>query len=421
MDNTEMYKSLDIDLKAHDTLMGALPVLFQECFLNKEQKLKNLSYFYSVIADIHGARVKELVDHKTKGPVIGSFCIYVPEEIVLAACGQLVGLCAGADFWVPYGEQVVPKNLCPLIKAGVGAKYSRTCPYFQVVDLLIGENTCDGKKKTWEIFSDMVDMYIMDMPNKKSNEGLKLWQEEVKNLCNFLEKKFSKSITFDSLLNGIQKVNAKRNALRRLYNTRKNSPTPISGIDALLVTQIGFYDDIERYTKMVDALAQECEERASSLSSKNNSKKRILVTGSPMVVPNWKIHHVIETSGADVVVEENCTGTRYFKDNVSIENASTKEDLLKNISDRYINNINCACFSPNIGREEDILSLCKDYRVDGIVYVSLSFCTTYMVEAERIRKVAKENNIPMITLESDYSFGDLGQLRTRIEAFVENL
>jgi benzoyl-CoA reductase/2-hydroxyglutaryl-CoA dehydratase subunit BcrC/BadD/HgdB len=250
---------------------------------------------------------------------------------------------------------------------------------------------------------------------------LRLWQEEVKNLCNFLEKKFSKSITFDSLLKGIQKVNAKRNALKRLYNTRKSSPTPISGIDALLVTQIGFYDDIERYTKMVNALAQECEERASSLSSKNNSKKRILVTGSPMVVPNWKIHHVIETSGADVVVEENCTGTRYFKDNVSIENASTKEDLLKNISDRYINNINCACFSPNIGREEDILSLCKDYRVDGIVYVSLSFCTTYMVEAERIRKVAKENNIPMITLESDYSFGDLGQLRTRIEAFVENL
>lgn len=420
MDNTEMYQSLNLDLKAHDNLMGALPTLFQECFLNKEQSLKGLSYFYSVVADIHGARVRELINHKNKGPVIGSFCIYVPEEIVLAACGQLVGLCAGADFWVPYGEQIVPKNLCPLIKAGIGAKHSRTCPYFQVADLLIGENTCDGKKKAWEILSDMTDMYIMDMPNKKSDVGLKLWQEEVINLCNFLEKKFSKSINFDSLLNGIQKVNAKRNALKRLYNTRKNSPSPISGIDALLVTQIGFYDDIERYTKMVDALSQECEERASS-NSQNKSKKRILVTGSPMVVPNWKIHHVIETSGADVVVEENCTGTRYFKDNISIENASNKTDLLKRISDRYINNINCACFSPNTDREKDILNLCKEYNVDGIVYASLSFCTTYIVEAEKIRKTAKENNIPMITVESDYSFGDLGQLRTRIEAFVENL
>ncbi|AEE15181.1 2-hydroxyglutaryl-CoA dehydratase D-component [Thermodesulfobium narugense DSM 14796] len=420
MDNTKMYKSLGIDLDAHDTLMGALPELFKECFLNKEQDLKGLSYFYSVVADIHGARVKELIEHKNKGPVIGSFCIYVPEEIILAACGQLVGLCAGADFWVPYGEQIVPKNLCPLIKAGIGAKYSRTCPYFQVVDLLIGENTCDGKKKAWEIFSDMVEMYVMDMPNKKSELGLKLWQEEVKNLCNFLEKKFSKSISFDSLLDAIQKVNAKRSALNRLYETRKNSPTPISGIDALLVTQIGFYDDIERYTKMVNALAQECEEKVLS-NFKNNGRKRILVTGSPMVVPNWKIHHVIETSGADVVVEENCTGTRYFKDNVSIENASSKGDLLKNISDRYINNINCACFSPNRGREEDILKLCKDYKCDGIVYVSLSFCTTYMVEAERIRKVAKENSIPMMTVESDYSFSDLGQLRTRIEAFIENL
>ncbi|AWB10877.1 Benzoyl-CoA reductase/2-hydroxyglutaryl-CoA dehydratase subunit, BcrC/BadD/HgdB [Thermodesulfobium acidiphilum] len=420
MDNTKMHKSLGIDLKAHDTLIRALPELFKECFLNKEQDLKSLSYFYSVVADIHGTRVKELIEHKNKGPVIGSFCIYVPEEIILAIGGQLVGLCAGADFWVPYGEQIVPKNLCPLIKAGIGAKFSKTCPYFQVIDLLIGENTCDGKKKAWEILSDMVEMYIMDMPNKKSNSGLKLWQEEVKSLCNFLEKKFSKPISFDSLLKAVQKVNAKRSALNRLYETRKNSPTPISGIDTLLVTQIGFYDDTERYTKMVETLAKECEEKALS-NSKSNDKKRILVTGSPMVVPNWKVHHVIETSGADVVVEENCTGTRYFKDNVSIENSLAKEDLLKNISDRYIRNINCACFSPNTDREEEILKICKDYKVDGIVYASLSFCTTYMIEAEKIRKVAKKNNIPMITVESDYSFSDLGQLRTRIEAFIENL
>ncbi len=95
-------------------------------------------------------RIRELVEHREKGgKVFGTFCVYAPEEVIVAGGGICVGLCAGADFSEPAGERIVPRNLCALIKSAVGFKVSGVCPYFQVADLVVGETTCDGKKKTW--------------------------------------------------------------------------------------------------------------------------------------------------------------------------------------------------------------------------------------------------------------------------------
>ena len=142
-----------------------------------------------------------------------------------------------------------------------------------------------------------------------------------------------------------------------------------------------------------------------------------MVTGTPMAVPNWKLHSIVESLDAEIVVEETCTGTRYFEGEVSTE-GDTIDDLIDNLADRYMN-INCACFIPNEGRVEDIVRYAEEYNVDGVIYYNLSFCHTYAIEYKKVEKALKEKNIPILNIETDYSEEDSGQIKTRVEAFLE--
>jgi len=162
-------------------------------------------------------------------------------------------------------------------------------------------------------------------------------------------------------------------------------------------------------------LCDELDERIKTM--KPNGRKRIMITGTPMSVPNWKIHHIIEGLNAEIVVEETCTGTRYFEKEV-FDEGDTIDDLVRNIAERYMN-INCACFTPNNDRIDDIIKYAEEYNADGVIYCNLSFCHTYAIEYGKLEKALKENNIPLINIETDYSEEDVGQIRTRVEAFLE--
>jgi len=128
-----------------------------------------MDYFDFVVSEIHGLRVKEIMDARKAGKKgVGTFCVYVPEELVLAAGGIYIGLCAGAEVGTPQAEQYLPRNTCALIKAFFGFKLSNLCPYVEVTDLIIGETTCDGKKKAYEAFNEItgkVHVMVYPIPN----------------------------------------------------------------------------------------------------------------------------------------------------------------------------------------------------------------------------------------------------------------
>ena len=171
---------------------------------------------------------------------------------------------------------------------------------------------------------------------------------------------------------------------------------------------------------MANALADELEARIECGEGVfPKSTKRILVTGTPLAIPNWKLHHLIETSGAAVVCEEMCTGTRYFENLVN-ESATTLEGQFQALSERYMKN-NCACFTPNPGRVEDIVRLAREYRADGVIDCNLKFCTLYDVEKSSVAAALEKEGIPCLALETDYADNDAEQLRTRIGAFIEML
>ncbi|APF27217.1 2-hydroxyacyl-CoA dehydratase [Clostridium botulinum] len=415
-DYRKLWTDLGVDLEKHDQLCAVLPELYGSTYLTQENRPEGMNYFNFVVSEVHGLRIQELDEHRKKGgKVVGTFCVFVPEEIIVAAKALSVGLCAGSQFWIEDGEKVLPRNMCPLIKAFMGAKIGGTCPYFQSCDMVIGETTCDGKKKAWEILDEYVPVHVMDLPQMKRDKDFKKWGEEINDLIKKVEEITDNKITVEALKEGIRVTNAKRKALKRLYDLRKYKPSPISGLDCLLITQIAFYDDPKRFTEKVHELCDELEERIKN--SQESNKKRILITGTPMALPNWKLHSIIESLDAEVVVEETCTGTRYFEGEVS-EEGETLEELIKNLADRYLN-INCACFTPNTGRIDDIIKYTKEYEADGVIDTNLSFCHTYAVEHRDVEANLKEKNIPIMHIETDYSTEDSGQIKTRVEAFLE--
>ena len=418
-DNRQMWTELGIDLKQHDVLLGGLGPAFNDIYLSQKDRPKGMGFFDFVVGDIHGIRVHELREHAKKGgKVVATYCVFVPEEFVWAAGGIPVGLCAGAHFSVPLAEEVLPRNTCALIKSSFGFKLGRLCPYVQSSHLIVGETTCDGKKKMFEILGQHQPVYVMEVPNKKTKHGRALWAAEVNEFKGVIEKLTGNEITLENLKEATNKVNGRRRALQRLYNLRKADSVPISGKDALLVTQVSFYDDVSRNTQMINALCDELDERVKSGQGVFPKKApRILVSGSPMAIPNWKVHHLLETAGAAVVCEESCTGTRAFSDLVD-EGGSTLEDQVNAVADRYMK-INCACFTPNDERQNDIVRLAQEYKVDGVVHYNLQFCQTYAGEATKVEKTLSDAGIPLLRLETDYSDEDSGQLRTRIEAFLE--
>jgi benzoyl-CoA reductase/2-hydroxyglutaryl-CoA dehydratase subunit BcrC/BadD/HgdB len=421
-DYRPMWKSLGLNLDNHDKLMEALGAAYGSLFLSQKNRPLRTSYLDFVMSEVHGLRIKELVDGKQQGKkVVGTYCTFVPEEIVLAAGGVMVGLCAGADFATQETEKYLPRNICALIKSTFGFKLGGVCPYLEASDVVVGENTCDGKKKAYEVLQGLVkDLYVMDLPQMKGDDAKALLRNEYRKFIAKMESLSGHTITVESLKKAITVVNAKRSVMHRLSALRSADPAPISGLDALLVNQIYFYEDPVRFTENINALCDELDGRVMAKTGAVPAKTpRLLISGCPMAIPNWKLPAVIESRGAVVVGEESCTGERGTR-NLVAESASTLDGCVDALVDRYLG-IDCAVFTPNKERLDHIKEMAAACKADGVVLYSLHFCTPYMVEAMGIEHELEAAGIPAIKIETDYSQEDMGQLATRIQAFIERV
>ena len=417
-----MWADLGLDLEAHDALLGVLGKAYHDIFLAQKDRPDGMGYFDFVLSEVHGLRIKELQEEKSAGrKIIGCYCVFVPEEIVLAANATLVGLCAGADFATEEVEKLLPRNTCALIKSTFGFKLGKVCPYLESADMIVGENTCDGKKKSYETLGKLVNkLHVMDLPQVKSDQGKALLRAEYGRFRVAVEELTGVAVTAQSLKQAIQTVNAKRSAIHRLSALRKFDPAPISGLDALLANQVFFYDNPARFTDSVNKICDELEQRVENKKGVFPSKTpRILVSGCPQAVPNWKLPYLVETSGAVIVGEESCVGERGTR-NLTDDTGQTVEEMMAAIVDRYFQ-VDCAIFTPNPQRLEHIQEMAATYRADGVIHYGLLFCQPYMMEAIPVEKALEEKQIPCLRIETDYSMEDAGQLKTRIEAFIEQL
>ncbi|MCR6515485.1 2-hydroxyacyl-CoA dehydratase family protein [Clostridium sp. LY3-2] len=359
-------------------------------------------------------KAKELKDQGV--PLIGVFCTYFPQELALAFGAQTVSLCASSDETISDAEKDLPRNLCPLIKSSYGFGKTDKCPYFYFSDLVVGETTCDGKKKMYEYMKEFKPVSIMELPNSQSEEGLKLWKNEIVKMKETLEGMFNVKISDDDIKRAIKIKNNERRAVKKFYELGKKDPVVLKGEDIFKVLNgTTFSFDRESIPKQMEELIEKIEKE--SIKNKYPKKPRILITGCPLGTATEKVIKAIEDNGAYVVAFENCSGAKAVEDLVSEENP----DVFEALAEKYLK-IGCSCMTPNPNRIKLLDKMIDEYKVDAVIDVILTACHTYNVETLSIKRfVNDKKEKPYMSIETDFSTSDIGQLNTRMAAFIEML
>ena len=359
-------------------------------------------------------KIKEERENGQK--VVGMYCTYSPQEVIMAAGAYPVSLCGTKHEPIAAAEKVLPHNMCPLIKSSYGFAATDSCPFFNFSDLLVAETTCDGKKKMYELLAQYKPIHLLQLPQEQASpQSRELWLQEVQKLKERLEQEFEVEITPERLRAAIKLANRDRRALRNFYDLNQHVPAPLTGLEILTVSHNrGFYPDKEKVATMLEELTSTI--KAGLGQNSNNAGPRILLTGVPVGLGSEKVIKLVEELGGTVVCQENCTG--YKPVDLLIDEDENK-DPMEAIAEKYLA-IGCSCMSPNPGRYELLGRLVKDFKVDGVLDLTWIGCHTYNVESYSIKKYLDEQfSLPFIQLETDYSSSDTEQLRVRIEAFIE--
>lgn len=376
----------------------------------------------SIMNALQQAAEHNLVDieaAKARGTkVVGTYCLYSPVEVAVAAGAVALPLCGTRNDPIAAAEEVLPRNLCPLIKSSYGFAATDTCPYFRLSDVIVADTTCDGKKKMFELLARYRPVYVLQLPqNQDPQTALPFWMNEIVRFKKFIEKVTGVLITEEMLAGAICLMNSERKAYQELMDLGKLKPAPISGIELLNIKQkIGFLADRQaRIALLQEAVREVHETRVSGGSVPTRESPRILLTGVPVGLGSDKVVRLIEEAGARVVCFENCGGyKRVFP-------VDEHKEPLTAIAERYLSTP-CSVMSPNSGRLDLLARLISEFSVDGVVDLTWQACHTYNIEAYTVGKfVMEQRDLPFLHLETDYSASDTEQLRVRIEAFLEML
>lgn len=358
----------------------------------------------------------EIKEYKDKGiPVVGMYCAYFPPELAIAAGAIPVALCSFADETIPAAEKVMPKSMCPLVKSSYGFAVTDKCPLFHFTDLVIGETTCDGKKKMYEMMMEFKAVHVMELPNSQSERGYEFWKKEVIRAKEYLEEFFHVVITEKMIRDAVHLNNQIRTSLKNLCEVMKLDPAPVSGEDIQrMVLGSKYRFDFQTTPEIVagvrDKILEEYEQ-----GKKLDKRVRILVTGCPVGGDSIKVIRAIEKNGGVVVATENCSGVRALSTMVEEDT----DDIYGAIARKYLST-GCSIMTPNDNRIELLSEIIDEYHVDGVVEVILTGCHSTGAESFYIRKfVNEEKHLPYIAVDTDYSNADHGQISTRLAAFIE--
>ncbi|MGD0644000.1 MAG: 2-hydroxyacyl-CoA dehydratase family protein [Candidatus Bathyarchaeia archaeon] len=425
----------EISRKEIDELRNSVKTASQKVMAENIERMKKTDpnrpeamKYFDEMANLFDKRPKEIQAEKEKGKkVIGYTCLFAPTELILAADAIPVRVNSGWYDTSKLGDRVVPAEVCPVIRSTIGAKMIELSPFLELSDALISVLTCDGMTKLSEILSDYKTVWGMNIPRvKDSAHLLRFWNEEIKRMKGQIEEFTGNKITRKNLKAAIEQTQRATKAFRRLQDLRKGPPV-IMGRDAMLVNQVYLWDDKKRWTEKTEALCNELEKRVERKEwACSPDTPRVLVTGTPMFWPdNWKLPTLVEEANPRgiIVADELCSGERILNDPVGVDEWNT-DDMLNAIGERYLMASTCPCFTSNDGNEDRInwlINKVKEWNVQGVIYYVVRGCILYAMEYTRIKKALDKINIPVYYLDTDYTREDVGQMKTRVEAFLEML
>ena len=379
--------------------------------------LAGMRYFHDLAAQILRPPLIEKA-HGGGRKVIGFYCAMVPLELIAAVNAVPIRLCGG----FPVTEhKALPRDCCPLVTSSYSLVVPENNSLAYGVDAVIVPMVCDWKSRFAAILSPRLPTFTLQVPfNKRETPAHKERLRNVSHLIRFLEEITGQRLSRRNLLRSIQTYQKANYATRRLAGCLLDDQPALRGSDLLLAMNVSFFDDILSWTDAVTQLVAEVKQARQSGAEAPDSAPRLLLTGAPIIWPNWKVPEIVEEAGGIIVAEELCSGARIFYDPVRIDEPTT-HGMLRALAERYSLACTCPCFTPNDDRLYRNISLARRYRVDGVVYHNLRSCYLYHMEAENVARKFRERNVPVLEIETDYSPEDREQLTVRIEAFVEML
>jgi bzd-type benzoyl-CoA reductase N subunit len=343
--------------------------------------------------------------------VFGWLCTYVPEEIIHAA-GVLPVRVTGysREMELEDGSAYMYVNNC---------SFSRSCLQmglrgeYDYLDGVVAGSTCDGARRLFDLWVHYIGVpfhHILTVPRKFTERAHALYLQQVTGFKQHLEEYLGCEITDERLLDSIRLYNESRDLLRRLYELRRAERPPITGAETMEVLNASFRMPKESFNQGLRALLAELEQAVG-----HQARARLMVTGS--VMNNPEFIHSIEELGGLVVTDELCTSTRYWSDPVVLDGRPPLEAIAR----RYLNNFPCARMVPSDGRFDRIVGLVRDYRVDGVISEVIRYCVPYAHDLPLLTNRLSEIGVPTLALDVEYGTSGSGQIRTRVQAFLEML
>ncbi len=371
-------------------------------------------------ADPVGRYLDYLLKKREQGaPVVGLYCGYAPVELIRALGAVPVSLCASSQRTIPAAEALLPANLCPMIKSSFGFIRTNTCLLYELSEAIVGETTCDGKKKMFELIAHLKPTHIMDLPKHPDDGALRgRWTETVKKLKVFLETTFQAGISADRLEEEIRETNKKNRLMDRFFDYAACHPIPVHWRELYDVIGLDPLTDSDELRHYMEGIAARLDERmAAGIFFGNPASPRVLVSGCPIGGDASKVLQIIEEAGGVIVALEACSGMKGYSIRIAEQTgaplAAVAEATLK---------IPCSCMTPNGGRLAMLDEMIERFKPDVVIDVILHACHTYNVESHKITKHVKDRHgLPCLKLETDYSDGDCEQIRTRVEALFDSL
>ncbi|MDP6561142.1 MAG: 2-hydroxyacyl-CoA dehydratase family protein [Candidatus Binatia bacterium] len=347
------------------------------------------------------------------GKVIGYTCTYVPEEIVYAAGMFPLRIFGGAEDTFK-GEELLQVNLCSFVRSCMGEALEGN---YDFLDGLVMARVCSHTTKlydVWELYLSPSLTHIIDQPHRISDRACSFYAGELQKFVSALERAGGKKVTAENLREAVRLCNESRSLLRELYEFRKEEPPRISGSKSLQMVRASQLLPKKQGNALLKKVLTDLRERGEI--SRRSDRPRLLLTGS--VIDNLAFVEAVEEAGADVVCDDLCVGSRSFWDLVEIAPGGYPIEAL---SRHYVEKIPCPHIHPQEHRFQHILEMARHFHAQGAIIFNVKFCDTSIFGSPGCIELLRQEGIPSLELEIEHSTVALGQIRTRVQAFLEML
>jgi len=347
------------------------------------------------------------------GKVVGYYCSSFPQELITAAGLLPFRMRATGSKGTELSDSCFSTINCSFVR------HSFNCVLKGDLDFLDGMvvlNSCDNVRRVFDHWVRRIPtpfVRMMSLPRKAQEAQVEWFREELSGLKSEMEKHFRIEITDDAILKAIEQHNLTRSLQRKLYEFRKLSKPPITGADSLAVTVAGTAMPVTQYNQLLSGLLEDL----AGAEGISDHSARVMVMGGELDNPG--LLEVIEGQGALVVTDSLCFGSRMFWKDIDLNNA----DPLTALSRYYVvDRPSCPrVFGMYEARSQFVKEMIRDFKVDGVILERLAFCDFWGFEQFTIQNDFKDWDIPLLMLDREYMLTGVGQLRTRVQAFLETI